>query len=207
MKLPKEEIMNKKDAIFQASCFEFAEHGLAGARVDRIARAAGVNKAMVYYYFRSKEALYTNIVNWFFQMLAEAMGQKIQQCADPEELLTAIAQTYGALFSDHPFVPRLLLHDLAEGGTRIGEALTRWIASSGLKSKLVSRIQAMVKTGQMREMDPRQFVISFIGMNLMVPLLEKVVAPLWGLSNDAKFRQSRAESIVDLTLHGVIPRN
>lgn len=198
--------MNTKEAIFQAACIEFAEHGLAGARVDRIAQAANANKAMVYYHFKSKEALYTNIVNWFFQKMAEAMGRKINECADPESLLKAIAQTYAGLFQRHPFIPQILLHDLAAGGTRIREALLRWIASSGLKNMLVSRMHAMATAEQIRKMDPKQFVISFIGMNLVVPLLEDVVVPLWDLPDDGRFWKSRTEAIVDLALYSILPR-
>src|ERR1700749_2273472 len=48
-----------RDRILDAALTEFAAHGLAGARTERIAVAAGVNKALLYYYFESKEKLYT----------------------------------------------------------------------------------------------------------------------------------------------------
>ena len=44
--------------ILDAAVREFSENGLAGARTEQIAEAAGVNKALLYYYFKSKEALY-----------------------------------------------------------------------------------------------------------------------------------------------------
>src|ERR1035441_474179 len=47
-----------RSAILQAALGEFAQEGIAGARMDAIAAAAGVNKALLYYYFRDKEALY-----------------------------------------------------------------------------------------------------------------------------------------------------
>src|SRR5215472_8039705 len=45
-------------AILQAALQEFAHEGVAGARTDEIARRAGVNKALLYYYFKDKEGLY-----------------------------------------------------------------------------------------------------------------------------------------------------
>ena len=45
-------------AILRAAVREFAEHGIAGARTDAIARAARVNKALLYYYFKDKETMY-----------------------------------------------------------------------------------------------------------------------------------------------------
>jgi len=44
--------------ILEAAVREFSEKGLAGARTEQIAEAAGVNKALLYYYFAGKEALY-----------------------------------------------------------------------------------------------------------------------------------------------------
>ena len=48
----------RRARILEAAVREFSENGLAGARTERIAEAAGVNKALLYYYFQSKEALY-----------------------------------------------------------------------------------------------------------------------------------------------------
>jgi len=49
---------NARSRILDAATQEFSANGLAGARTERIAEAAGVNKALLYYYFRSKDALY-----------------------------------------------------------------------------------------------------------------------------------------------------
>lgn len=49
---------SSRDILLQAAIAEFAEHGLSGGRVDRIARRAKLNKQAIYYYFKSKEALF-----------------------------------------------------------------------------------------------------------------------------------------------------
>ena len=54
-----------RKAILQAALVEFAQEGLAGARVDAIAEAAGVNKALLYYYFHDKESLYGAVLDLF----------------------------------------------------------------------------------------------------------------------------------------------
>src|ERR1700726_2892018 len=56
-------------AILKAAVTEFAEHGIAGARTDAIARAAHVNKALLYYYFEDKEALYEAVLDQVFSGL------------------------------------------------------------------------------------------------------------------------------------------
>src|SRR5208337_5663180 len=60
-----------RDAILRAALAEFAQEGLAGARMDAIAAAAGVNKALLYYYFRDKESLYGALLDDLFRRLKE----------------------------------------------------------------------------------------------------------------------------------------
>ena len=60
-------------AILQAAAHEFAEHGIAGARTDAIAREARVNKALLYYYFKDKETLYGAVLDNAFSGLKSAV--------------------------------------------------------------------------------------------------------------------------------------
>ena len=57
---------SSRDRIINAALDEFGQFGLAGARVDRIAKKAGLNKAMIYYHFNSKENLYREMIKSFF---------------------------------------------------------------------------------------------------------------------------------------------
>src|SRR5277367_1172873 len=58
-------------AILRAAVAEFAEHGIAGARTDAIAQAARVNKALLYYYFKDKDALYEAVLDHVFSGLRD----------------------------------------------------------------------------------------------------------------------------------------
>lgn len=66
-----------RERLLAAALKEFAEHGLAGARVDRIVRAAGVNKQAVYYYFKDKEDLYQTVLERCYE-LAHADDEAIR---------------------------------------------------------------------------------------------------------------------------------
>ena len=63
------------DRILAAAALEFAERGFAGARVDRIARRARVNKAMIYYHFKSKRALYGALLREMFTLVGNRLHQ------------------------------------------------------------------------------------------------------------------------------------
>ncbi|MGV0584731.1 TetR family transcriptional regulator [Mycobacteroides chelonae] len=62
-----------KKRLLDAAYAEFAEHGLAGARVDRIGAAAGANKRLLYVYFTNKETLFDTVVAHSIQRMSDAV--------------------------------------------------------------------------------------------------------------------------------------
>src|SRR3954466_2666431 len=75
-------------AILQAAAKEFAEFGVAGARTDAIAREAGVNKALLYYYFRDKDTLHGAVLDSAFGGLKDAVFQVLDSDLPPREKIT-----------------------------------------------------------------------------------------------------------------------
>src|ERR1700691_6310868 len=74
--------------ILDAATREFSANGLAGARTERIAEAAGVNKALLYYYFRSKDALYAAALESVAARVAgSSMSVLNLECSPGERLL------------------------------------------------------------------------------------------------------------------------
>src|SRR6185436_12349768 len=74
-----------RERLLTAAAAEFAARGFAGASVDRIARTARVNKAMIYYHFRSKAALYREILRDMFEAVAAGVAEVAEASADPAD--------------------------------------------------------------------------------------------------------------------------
>src|ERR1022692_4744369 len=66
-------------SILKAAMAEFAEYGIAGARTDAIARAAHVNKALLYYYFKDKDSLYGAVLDQVFGGLIACVGEVLSR--------------------------------------------------------------------------------------------------------------------------------
>ena len=82
--------------IVAAATEEFAEHGLAGASVERIARKARLNKAMIYYHFKSKDALYREILRDMFGAVRTRVTAVAASGASPEDKLRAYVAAIAA---------------------------------------------------------------------------------------------------------------
>lgn len=105
-------------AIFAAAADEFAARGFDAAGVDRIATAAKVNKAMIYYHFWSKRQLYLEVLRHMFR----AVGLRVRAIADGPGPATAKTDAWVAAIveeaAQRPWFPSIMLRELASGAPR-----------------------------------------------------------------------------------------
>ena len=95
-------------AILQAAVREFSREGVAGARTDAIARAAGVNKALLYYYFKDKETLYGAVLDQVFGgSERRASSRRLSSDLPPREKLLAYVGAHFDYIASHPLYPRI----------------------------------------------------------------------------------------------------
>ena len=106
-------------ALFDAAAAEFAARGYAGANVDRIARRARVNKAMIYYHFRSKAALYREILREMFGAVAERVRTIAASDASPADKMRSYIDGIAIEGEARPHFPPMWLREIAEGGEHV----------------------------------------------------------------------------------------
>src|SRR5215470_10155564 len=95
-------------AILKAALREFAENGIAGARTDAIARAAGVNKALLYYYYKDKEAIYEAVLDQVFSGLRDTVVAALSVDLPPREKLLHYLGAYFDYIAANPRFPRVV---------------------------------------------------------------------------------------------------
>ncbi len=106
--------------ILAAACDEFGAHGFAATTVDRIARRARVNKAMIYYHFPSKRALYTCIIRDVFAPITERVRAAVADVAPPDRKLARVIDTLvRSVDASTHFLP-IFLREIADGGAHLG---------------------------------------------------------------------------------------
>src|SRR5882724_11861495 len=98
-----------RSAILKAALNEFANEGLDGGRTDHIARAAGVNKALLYYYYEDKEALYGAVLDHVFGSMFQKISAALDRDASPREKILAYVQGHFDFIAGAPLYPRLVI--------------------------------------------------------------------------------------------------
>jgi AcrR family transcriptional regulator len=155
--------------IFEAASAEFAEHGLAGARIDAIARRAKANKQLIYAYFESKERLFAEVVGRQLDELSDAVR------IDPDDVPGWAARLYD-FHAEHPDLARLRLHEALHYGAGPVPNEARRQSSN---SAMVEAVEAGQRRGTIDPaLDPRDVVMLAIGLaswHASVPQLARMV--------------------------------
>jgi TetR/AcrR family transcriptional regulator len=110
-------------ALVAAAATEFAARGFDGAKVDRIAARAGVNKAMLYYHFPGKLGLYRAILADMFGAVADAVAAARHAGGTPEVQLRGFIHAIADQGVARPHFPSMWLREIAEGGRHVDDAL------------------------------------------------------------------------------------
>jgi TetR/AcrR family transcriptional regulator len=141
-----------RDRLLAAAAAEFAARGFAGANVDRIARAARVNKAMMYYHFKSKAALYREILQEMFEAVGARVRAVAASDASPEDKIRQFVEAIAAEAAARPHFPPIWLREIAEGTAHVDEKTLRY--AQGVVEVLGGMIQAGHRAGRFVRVNP-----------------------------------------------------
>jgi TetR/AcrR family transcriptional regulator len=155
-------------AILKAALEEFSHEGVTGARTDEIARRAGVNKALLYYYFKDKEGLYAAALERVFSGLHEkVMAVLSDDSLSPRERLLKYVKAHFDYIASVPFYPRLVQREfMRSSGRTLTPVASRILEKYGkpIYTRLRDLISHGIETGEFRKVDPMQTVTSILGM-------------------------------------------
>lgn len=167
MNFPKRQLRDlekTKALILESAEQEFAEFGMSGARVDRIAKRAGVNKAMIYYIFTSKEELYLKALEKLFEEKTRGIDPPPQNAT-----LAELAGNYFDAFARNPNIVRMVLHDVASGAHALRKLKERRPDLFAPFSMVSALLSSWKDKGVIADIDSDKAVLA--GISLIVFLL------------------------------------
>src|SRR5271169_6919967 len=146
-------------SILKAAVSEFAEFGIAGARTDAIARAAHVNKALLYYYFKDKDALYEAVLDHVFSGLRARVMPVLESKLPPRQKMLEYLGSYFDYIAANPQFPRVVQGEWMRSGAK-GSAPMQRIAKQYFRpifEKLVDVLREGTRAGEFRPVNPMDF--------------------------------------------------
>jgi len=193
--------------LLSAARREFADSGLAGARVDEIAARAGVNKQLVYHYFGDKDALYLAVLEWVYEEIrAEERKLNLEGLAPQQAIRRLIEASFDYLATHPDFI--VLLNDENRGGARHVRGSRKLEA---MHSPLISMVSTIlregVRVGVFRKgINAVQLYISIAGLSYFYLSNTPTLSAIFGKDlSSPTARKARRKHVVDLVMQSLRP--
>jgi len=151
-----------KSGILDAAEGRFAAQGFDSTTIKQIAGDAGVNTALIYYYFADKEALYHATVERLILNIASTMAGVLAGASDPASAVQQFARQHHAFLESHPRMPRIIVRELVDHDAEHAQAAIAQLVA-GTFERLRGAIAAGQAAGIFRaDLDPRFVAISLV---------------------------------------------
>lgn len=178
-----------EEIIYESAKEIFIEKGFDGAKMQDIADHAGINKALLHYYYRSKEKLFdlvfSKIVNLFFKRMAEVWDTE----ESIELKINNFVDTYVDFLLKNPFVPRFIINTIARSPQSAGEILNQ--KTDGLFTKFNSKIDKIqndidkeVELGILKPSKAQDMLVNLISLMIFPFVAEPMMKLILNLTND-----------------------
>jgi len=202
-----EKLGETQKKILTASVAVFAEKGFYGSRTEDIAHRAGVNKAMLHYYFKSKEALYITMIEMMFQKVSEMIGKHLIEMKSDniDEDIARFIYRYTDFLAANRSILKILTWELARGGSAIANSAKKTIGPR--RQDLLHAFSDAVGSGKIRPMDFKHLFINIIGMSIFYFIANPVMNILW--EDDLISPENieiRKKEVADFVINAIKPR-
>lgn len=195
---------NTEEKILEAAQSVFVEKGMDGARMQEIANEAGINKALLHYYFRTKEKLFEAIFKSVFQQILPNLMEMVYSEVPFEEKLDEFVDKYITILMKNPFVPTFILKEM----NRDPDFLASILKNNGLQpQKIFDMFEKEMEAGKIRKMDPRDLLVNVLGLCIF-PVAAKPLLTIMLFEGDKKaynkFLENRKNTIKDFILNSIL---
>jgi TetR/AcrR family transcriptional regulator len=189
-------------SILEQAIDEFATQGVAGARTAAIAEAAGVNKALLYYYFKDKRSLYSAALEAVFGGLVEELMPMLASALPPGEKLLRFARAHFEYLIAHPNYPRLIQQELSRAGNRGAEPGDFHAISAAhfipLHRAGLRVIAEGVAAGELRPVEGANALSAVVGMNVFYFISTPIMRAVRGTDPfSPRARRAHVASVLD----------
>jgi len=147
-------------AILVAAEIEFATHGFTAARTERIAERANVVKGMIFHYFKSKEGLFTAVLERAYKPFSEAFDKSLDKNLSATDALLTFVDRLLAAMAEKPLSPAIfMLESIQSRGEHF-----RNLGMPSLYARIEKLLKRGIAAGEFRKMDPWHGAINIMGL-------------------------------------------
>lgn len=181
----------------------FVQNGYDGTSMQMIADAAGINKSLLHYYYRSKDKLFAKIFSEVFIQFIPRVGEIFMSEMKLEEKIYAFAESYIEIFIEHPLIPIFVMQELSKNPQQLADLIKGMGVDPGLMFPLI--MNSIEEEGYQIK-DPRQFLVNMIGLCVFPfaarPLIQRLMFDNDGAAYET-FLQERKKEVPEFIINAI----
>jgi AcrR family transcriptional regulator len=198
-----EQELSTEKMILEAAKKVFLDKGFDGARMQHIADEAGINKALLHYYFRSKDNLFDAIFEDAFQTFLPNISQILVSDLPYTDKIYAFVNSYTDMLLMNPHIPIFIVREIQRSPDKMIEMIKR----SGIHPTLTENfMQAEVDKGQIVAIPLAHLIVNMIGL-CVFPFIGRPIIEGFIFNNDAeaynKFLLERKTQVADFIINAI----
>ena len=195
---------NTEEKILNAAQKVFIEKGMDGARMQEIADEASINKALLHYYFRTKQKLFEAIFKKVLSKILPNLMDMVHSDLPIEVKMGIFIENYIDLLMKNPFLPTFILKEM----NRDPDFIATVIKGTGIQpDKIFAMFEREMDAGKIRRMDPRDLLINILALSIF-PIAAKPLMTILFFNNDKKtyyeFIFKRKETVKEFILNSIL---
>jgi AcrR family transcriptional regulator len=200
-------LKNAEQQILHAAREVFIERGLDGARMQEIADRAGINKALLHYYFRNKDRLFQAVFLEAFQKFVPQIEMLVNSELPFLKKLEFFVSNYIGIIIENPYLPGFVLHELSRNPERLADLL---------KNKLpripdfLLQLQTEIEEGNLKSFDAKHILINTLALCIF-PFLARPIAQAVFFQNDQEayynFLEQRKTEVFNFIKNAILIEN
>jgi AcrR family transcriptional regulator len=168
--------INTEQKILEAAKKVFTLKGKGGARMQEIADEAGINKALLHYYYRSKDKLFEAVfIDAFFTMIPDVLDL-LKADIPLFDKIEQFAKKYIDIFLENPFIPGFVMNELSQNPQRIVDL----ISNTGVQPQFfINQVNEEVQKGSIKPVKPQHLIVNLLSMCIFpfiaTPILKNIL--------------------------------
>jgi TetR/AcrR family transcriptional regulator len=188
--------------IMDAAKKVFHEKGFEGARMQEIADEAGINKALLHYYYRNKENLFHDVFRDALQEIFAKLFAIAGKEDSFEEKIHSIFNDYISFLQKNSYIPGFILAELRQNPERLTEVFKEAKISP---IKLFEKMKESVKDDSIRDIDHRQFIINILSLCIFPIVARPIIQSIFELSGKEydQFIEKRKELLPEFFMNAI----
>ena len=201
--MKKEKEATTEQQILDAAKDVFQSKGMEGARMQEIADVAGINKAMLHYYYRSKQLLFEAVFKNAFSLLAPQLNIILNDDSSIEDKIRSFTFNYTSFMMKHPYLPNFIIQEL----NRNEDFVLKLKENTGFPNleKFKAKVDAEINQGLINPIDAEQLFVNIIALNIF-PFLGKPLVKAFTDKDEKSYKEfveRRKTEVADFIINSI----